>query len=383
MQRNVVIKKILKSTIFKPLTGINKLIPKKDTYVLLYTANMGISHNLKPLKEYLIANGYHKKYRIVCGVEGRKYFEKEKHVKYVSKLGALFTFLRSKHVFYTTGQIPIKPSKSQIVIHMNHGTSDLKACGALSNINNGDEFFFTYMLAPSKLYVPIFAKEYICPESSIKICGEPMTDELFAEHEPISFGNYKKVILWLPTFRQSSYLNYSDSSEGLLPMFSDNDYRELNQKLKELDFLLLVKLHSAQNTEALEHTHYSNIDIMDHDAFIRHGGNLYALMAQADVLLGDYSSASLQFLLTGKPLAFIVPDMDEYKKRRGFCFDRPEDYMPGPLIKKKEELYAFLSRISEGTDSYADERKRVRDAVFKYQDGNNTKRVIKLSNMYI
>lgn len=50
-------------------------------------------------------------------------------------------FLQAGHVFYTAGQLPIKPAKTQCVIHMRHGNEDFKSMGANTNINNGDEFF--------------------------------------------------------------------------------------------------------------------------------------------------------------------------------------------------------------------------------------------------
>ena len=383
MQRNVKVKRLLKSTIFQPLTWLNKVIPKDDRIILLYSGNMGIRHNLKPLLEWLLDNKAYTKYKIVCAVENDKYKGTEEHVTYVTKLRAVSIFLKSRHVFYTTGQIPIKPSKSQIVIHMNHGTSDLKAVGALSNIHNGDDLYFTYMCAPSELYVPIVAKEYLCPLQNIKVCGEPMTDKLFNNKTQYNFGSYKKIILWLPTFRQSSYLNYNDSTEELLPMFQAKDYKELNEILNKLDFLLIVKLHTAQDTFSLDTTKYSNLYILTNEEFVSKNYDLYDLMPQADVLLGDYSSASLQFLLLDKPLAFVVPDMEEYKNSRGFCFENPEEYMPGPLIKEKSELYDFLREVGKGEDRFKQERKRVRDAIFKFQDNQNTKRVIELSEIQI
>ena len=67
-------------------------------------------------------------------------------------------------------------------------------------------------------------------------------------HEKYDFGSYDKVILWMPTFRQSDYLNYDDSHENLLPMYEENDYDALNGVLSKLNFKLIVKLHTAQNT---------------------------------------------------------------------------------------------------------------------------------------
>lgn len=383
MLGNTKLKKALKQTIFKPLNFLNKIIPKRDDIILLYIANMGIRHNLKPLRDKLVREHYYEKYKIVCAVENKSFIEDTPNVKYVTKYGSILIFLRSKHVFYTAGQIPVKPSSEQIVIHMNHGTSDLKACGALTNIDNGDEFFFTYMLAPSDLYVPIFAKEYLCDEKNIKVCGEPMTDAFYGAISSYDFGDYSKKILWLPTFRQSTYLNYCDSNEELLPMFCIDDYEELNNELKKKNYLLIVKLHTAQDIKTLTKEKYSNIRIFTNDDFIEYGYDLYELMPQVDALIGDYSSSSLQYLLLDRPVAFVVPDIEEYKKNRGFCFENPEEYMPGPIIKTKSELYTFFNSLDNCEDYYLSERHRVRNLVFRYQDGSNTDRVLKLSGIFI
>ena len=53
---------------------------------------------------------------------------------------------------------------------------------------------------------------------------------------------------------------------------------------------------------------------------------MYTLMAHADGLIGDYSSASLQYLLLDRPEAYVVPDLEDYKNTRGFVYDDPEAY---------------------------------------------------------
>ena len=382
MLNNVKIKKMLKSTIYKPLTQLNKVLPKKTNWIMLYIPSMGLRHNLKPLLDYLIENEYNKKYKIICAIEDLSFKGREaENVFYISKVKAQLVFMFCRHVFYTAGQIPIKPSSTQIVIHMNHGTSDLKAMGALTNINNGDEFFFTYILVPSEIYVPIVSAEYLCDEKNVKVCGEPMTDALFNKKMKYELGNYKKIIVWLPTFRQSKDLNYSDSSESLLPMFQMEDYDALNEYLKKYDFLLVVKLHTSQDTEGISTEKYSNILLLTNDQFVKRNFVLYELLPQTDALIGDYSSVSLQYLLLDKPLAFVVPDMEEYKEKRGFCFENPEDYMPGPIIKEKQQLYRFFDDIYFEKDEYIEERSRVRNIIFKYQDGENSKRVLELSDI--
>lgn len=381
MLKNVKLKKILKKTIFPIISVINKIIPKRDDFILLYSPNWGIDFNLKPVRDYLFLHDYDKKYKIICGIENMKYADKD-NAKYVTQFCSIFYFLISRHIFYTTGQIPIKPSKQQKVIQMWHGAALFKTIGALSKINNGYEFYFTYFTIPSKIYSPIIQKAFHCKEKNIAINGEPMTDVMLTNTRHYNLGNFKKIIMWTPTFRSSDYLGYSDSSEELLPMFTKDDYENLNSILKKYNYKLIVKLHSAQNLKDDEISHFSNLDIYSDIKFKNAGYELYKLLPQTDVLLADYSSVFLQYLLLDKPIGFVVPDMEEYKKRRGFVFKVPEKYMPGPIIKSKEQLYNFFDELGTGIDEYKEKRDKVKQIIHTYQDANNSRRVLELSEIY-
>lgn len=383
MIKNIALKKVLKGSICKIITCVNKVLRKNDITVLLYMGNKGIDFNLKPLYDYLISNGYNRKYHIVCSVESKEYFgEQEENVTYVNHIGGLKYFLKSRHVFYTAGQLPVKPRKDQVVIHMNHGITDYKTVGALTKINNGDEFFFTYMIASSPLYVPIFTKEYLCSEDNIRVCNEPMTERIIQPREKYTFDGYSKVLLWLPTFRQSDYLGYDDSTmESVLPLYDEEDYEQLNSILAQKNILLIVKLHPSQSIENYKEVMFSNLKIYSHKDFLDTKMNLYDLMAQVDGLIGDYSSASLQFLLTGKPLAYVIPDYEEYQEKRGFVFDNPKEYMPGHLIYNKDEFEQFLDDFASERDEYAKDRERIKNIIHTYQDTNSCKRLLELSGI--
>ena len=136
MIRNVFIKKALKNTVFRFLTLLNAILPKDKSKVLLYSANKGIIFCNITLRKYLLDNNYYRKYNIYCGIEKMEYIDDTPHVTFVSGLKAIKIFLTSSFVFYTAGQIPIKPSKKQCVIHMNHGNADFKRMGNATNINN-------------------------------------------------------------------------------------------------------------------------------------------------------------------------------------------------------------------------------------------------------
>ena len=383
MVKSVKLKKVLKSSIFKFASTINKIIPKNDNKVMLYSANRGIEFNLKPLLEFMLEKEMYNQYEIICVVEGKKYFDNLDNVKYLTRIKGMLQFFRTKYVFYTAGQIPIKPAKGQTVIHMSHGTCDYKTMGLLTNINNGDEFFFNYMITTGEYYKPIVAKEYKCSEENVFVCNEPTTDAFYKPlKQKYDLGSYNKVLLWLPTFRKSDSLNYSDSEEErLLPCFDNEDYEELNEALQRKNYKLIVKLHTAQRLQNYKFTEFSNLFIYSNDDFVNLGYELYQLLMQVDVLIGDYSSVSLQFLLLDKPMAYVIPDIESYNKERGFVFDNPEDYMPGYIVKNKEQFYQFLDELSKGKDTFADKRKKVKEIIHKYDDGKSCERLLALSGI--
>ena len=384
MLNNVRLKKVLKTVVFKPLSVVNKLIPKRDDYILLYIASMGIRHSLKPVLDYLIENGYNKKYHIICGIEDMRFKgEDVENVTYMTKPKAMRYFLRTKHVYYSAGQIPIKPSKQQIVIHLTHGAVYYKAMGAMSPINNGDEFFFDYIITTSEYYRETLVKSYLCKPENVAICNEPVTDLFYRDDTPkYDFGDAEKVLVWIPTFRQSDSLGYSNSSiDKALLVFDEKDYQALNDYLKSKHILLIVKLHPAQNIANYHLESFSNLQIYTHVKFLKKGYEIYNLMKQSDALIGDYSSASLQYLLLNKPVSFVVPDLEDYQEHRGFIYENPLEFMPGHIIRTQEEFYRFIDDMADGKDPYREQREQVRDLVHQYQDGNSCKRVVELSQI--
>ena len=342
-------------------------------------------YSLGPLKQFLIENKYYKKYKISYGYLDMEKYGDGKWVETLAMLKSYLSFLTSAHVFYTSGQIPIKPSKSQKVIYVGHGNANFKPVGKLSNIDNGDDLFFTYIITSSELFVPIIAKEFACSEECVKIAGDPMTDALLnAPKNVYNFQNCNKLLVWAPTFRQSSLMGYNDSNlNTLVPLFDIVDYPELNELLAKYNIKLIVKLHPIQTVPDGMNRHFSHLSVYSHDEFVSSKYDLYTLIANSDGLIGDYSSVSIQYLLTDRPQAYVVPDIEDYAGNRGFVFDNPEDYMGGHIVKTKKDFFQFIEDFASGNDVYRDKRRWVCDQMYKYKDANSCERIIRLSEMSI
>ena len=96
----------------------------------------------------------------------------------------------------------------------------------------------------------------------------------------------------------------------------------------------------------------------------------------ADILITDYSSIYFDFLLTQKPIGFVIDDMGEYGNHRGFVVDNPLDYMPGEKIQNVEDLKSFIDGIMTGHDNWKEERKRINDLVNADQQGDYCKKIL-------
>jgi len=81
------------------------------------------------------------------------------------------------------------------------------------------------------------------------------------------------------------------------------------------------------------------------------------------------------FSVTGKPMYFLVPDLDHYRGQlRGFYFDLAER-APGPLVRTQEELAAALD--DEGHEAAYAARYAAWRAQFNTRDdGHAAERVV-------
>lgn len=378
MIRNVKLKKFLVDTVGPAASVLNRQI-KKENQIFIYNANDGLRDNSEALFHYLLRHGYHRKYRILTNVpkDEAKRLPQVPNVIYTTKRDAFRDYMRSRFVFYSFGKLPIFPSEDQKVMNLWHGIP-LKTIARLSDIHNGKEYFFTYVCASSELYRPIMAKAFGCPESHVCITGEPKTDAMYRKKEP----SETKRIVWAPTFRQSAYFGYDDSSRTeLLPLIGQEEWEEFNSFLKTQKVHILVKLHGGQNLNGFTAKKYSNLEILSDAVFRDEGRNLYDELSQSDALISDYSSVYLEYLALDRPVGFVIEDFSEYENSRGFVFEHPLTYMPGDKINRKEQLYAFIRDVAAGTDRWKAKREEVNAAVNEYCDGRNCERVLNIAGV--
>jgi len=169
-----------------------------------------------------------------------------------------------------------------------------------------------------------------------------------------------KIILYAPTFRDTAGDAIRDGALDL-----DN----LSEFAEKYKMVFIFKLHmSADDTCKLET--YNNIVKYDNSKDIQ------PLLKISDVLITDYSSVYMDYLLLDRPIIFFPYDYEKYiKKDRGMMFDY--DWVTaGPKCHSQNQLQkALIDCIVEQKDDFSAKREEIRNLIFKYKDGNASERI--------
>ncbi len=209
------------------------------------------------------------------------------------------------------------------------------------------------------------------PNQYIKV-GYPRNDILvnFTREKYLSikmFLNIKEeneVLLYAPTSRK--YQHESRLNKEFL--------EKLDEILINEQRILLYKPHPA--SKKIDLSIYSNIKSVDPNV------DIMDLLVVSDVLITDYSGVFYDFLITLRPVVFFAYDIEKYFEKRGIYFDY-ETFVPGPIVKTGDELISKLKNVNQWAKEYEKKRKRIRELLNKYSDGNSTKKLIEFLNLEV
>lgn len=174
------------------------------------------------------------------------------------------------------------------------------------------------------------------------------------------------VVLYAPTWKGSSFHTPQDESEALA-----RDVTAL-QKVLPAGHVVLLKVHQ-QVFDASE----TNPEIRERLVPNFIPTNL--VLGLTDILVTDYSSIFFDFIVTGRPVLFHTPDLDEYVGTRGLYLDEAE--LPGPRVATVTELAERISAVGTGSalDPLATHRAEYAKAVQRFaphDDGGAAGRVV-------
>lgn len=300
----------------------------------------------------------------------------------------IWIFISSKYIFFTHGfYTGMRLPKRQIRINLWHGMP-LKAIGYLNKHGNDATIpKSSVVIATSALYQDIMGKVFDINREKVLITGQPRCDLLretqnILKRFDIEKNKYQKIILWTPTYRYDKNHKIKDGIfSDTLPLLKKDDLIKLNSFLASIESYMMIKLHPMDILNTYNFNHFSNIKILKDNVCLHKGCQLYELLSEIDILITDFSSIYIDFLLLDRPIIFAIDDFDEYTKTRNFVFQSPKNYMPGSVVNNTQSLIAILHDIIiNNNDRYADKRKEVKKEFHKYEN-SFSERLIKSLNL--
>lgn len=378
----------------KLISVIDRFFPKKN--IILFNSFPDVSDNSLALYLYLISerSDITDKYRLMWAVSDnpelmkRKLFELNPHYDHMvfkkKSLSGYSYFFKAKYLITTHGYFGgISNIKSQTHINLWHGMP-LKTIGKGMSQQSSTGFGIDtdYTVATSPKFKELMAFSFDIKYDQVLVTGLPRNDMLFEKGLGLNKlrleNSYSKVIIWMPTYRKSVVGDIrSDGNAdgfGLKEMLFDN-FDALNGILKDLNYLLIIKPHPMDELGKRDLPSSKNILPINDKILNEYNIVLYYLLADSDVLITDYSSVFVDYLLTGKPIAFACGDLNEYKNTRGFFFENLQDYMPGEMLSNREEFLDYIKNLDEINNKWQDKYIRIRNEFNTFADNKACERL--------
>lgn len=355
--------------------------------VIIIEAEREIRENTHAVFSEMLRRGWDKKYRFVLVSEDpeslahwkSKHICIRKRVKYgvnmKTRLRLILKKMRAVMIIDENLQIS-KFLPDTIHIYLSHG-SPIKSLHDYYNCLKDTD----YVLCQSEFWRPIDSYEFKVPEDRFAIKGFPRNDALFSDRVSMAelFGKeYKKVIVWYPTFRQ--HKNHNEKQvvhvESLPVLHDAEAVRRVNEIAAKYGVLIVLKPHPAQDLALIHELELDHLNFIDDSFYREHGISAYEFLGQTDALITDYSSVLFDYLLTGKPVALTWEDFEEYKKKIGFAIDMELLRPCAEMLDTPEDFERFLGDLAAGNDPHREQREELTRLTNRYVDGEATKRVV-------
>ena len=169
----------------------------------------------------------------------------------------------------------------------------------------------------------------------------------------------KKVLLYGPTFRNSLSLEpYNIDLKSI---------KALLESKTNLEWIILVRLHpNIVSYRSL----FEGLDYIDVTSY----SDGQEVLAISDILITDYSSNMIDYILMDKPVFLYAPDLQEYEKESGL---KPVYYrLPFQICQNNKKLLESVENFH--MDSYMKRLKEFRTQYISFDDGNSSKHVVDL-----
>ena len=303
---------------------------------ILFVSYMGKKYNDSPkvIYDYIKSEKKYENYNLVWAFENPELFDNVKSVK-IDSFKYFITALKAAYWVTNTNierGLKFKKRKTKYLNTL-HGIP-IKTCGNdcpgrkdydFSNVN--------YLCVSGPYDKKIFISAFNAKESSYIHCGMPRNDELWEKkgnealvskiREKLGIPNGKKIILFAPTWRESTDKGKTYSIN--IPI----DISKWNKNILD-KYVLLFRAHHITTNVDNNFFDENIIDVSKYD-------NVNELMLIADLLISDYSSILFDYIILEKPFFLYAYDVESYLNSRGTYIDIMQEF-PYQVCLNEDEL---------------------------------------------
>lgn len=362
--------------LFAMIFHICRCIPVQQKKVVLYNGHhLELSGNLLAMKQEILRHGddnkfyYYGKHSMRTGGVFRK----------ISRVLEFFLVLpfqmaTAGQIFFNDNFLPLgycHPSEKTQLVQLWHGAGAFKKFGLSTEtdrkireqVKRANQRI-THLFVTSKQVIPFYSEAFAIPYEKIYATGIPITDIYCIEEEhqrgkerfyhayPELKG--KNLLLITPTFR-----NTPEENRLLLENLA---LEKMEKKLGE-EWVILLRMHPKYPVEGLkDRAHCKNLTTYPQVS------DLYFV---SDMLMTDYSSTVVEYVLLDKPMIFYAYDLEKYD--RGF-YREYEESVPGAVAHNMEEMLDLLGE--ERTES--EKREHFRRMQYDFRDADAAERIWKV-----
>ena len=372
--------------VFRSGEGASRRLPGED-----------FGDNARALFEYMLEKKYDSKYELVWFVHNPKIYEERyagRSVRFLPYEAAATDDVRlrdayyevlclAKFIFFTNSAVFCRNAREdQVRVQLWHG------CGLKSVRNThvgADEYKYEYMTVVGSLYADMHVEEFGLRREQLLVTGYPKDDLLYHPlenwQERLHIPLADKYIFWLPTWRTTELQGewqgkVVNAATGLPIVSSVEMLKQLNDLLKMLNTVIILKLHPRQDRKSLRSVNCSQIMVLENETLADEDVQINEILGHADALISDYSSAAVDYALLDRPIAFSVDDETEYASGHGFLWDNIHQWLPGVELVRFSDMMAFVKDVAAGRDPSREKRRMLNEKFHDFNDDNNSVRVL-------
>ena len=232
-------------------------------------------------------------------------------------------------------------------------------------------------LVSSKLEATLIERCFLIEPRKLFYLGHPRNDALCKNGNITlkrlstivqDLPKHEKIILYCPTYRR-------DTPTIFFP-FDDFDAENLANFLEKNKIVILVRTHIYNKLSAMN---FFSKRIIPFGFDVCNDVN--SILSEVDILITDYSSIYIDYLLLNRPCIFVPYDLEKYTKKRGFLLDY-DYWTPGDKVSTYKEFIRAIENVLYGKDAYKDKRRTLRGQFHYFQTENSSEKVFQLINCW-